>query len=87
LETKCIDFAEKHGDVWRTYIVRPGGVASESMLSGMLASTFGKLLIRNVELGAVMASLAVAGDEDGVVIHNARLVERGRNILLERGST
>lgn len=39
------------------------------------------LAIRIQELGAFMAYLATGGEEEGIVIYNARIVEKGRELL------
>jgi hypothetical protein len=86
MEKKCIEFAEKHGDVWRTIIVRPGGVlSSKFMATDVIAAAIGRnLSIRQDEVAAAMASLVVNGGEDGVLVLNPRLVDMGRKILSDQ---
>lgn len=85
LETESLDFAEKHADIWRTFITKPGGVATKNIPGhNLMASLMGpSWVIRGDELGAAMTYLAVDGDaeREDSILQNLRLAEKGREIL------
>jgi len=85
LQTKTIEFAEAHRDVWEALIIRPGGIlfGGDTFLNKTTECVFGHgLAIRGEELGAFVADLAVNGWQQPV-IENAEMVERGRKLLQE----
>ncbi|KAH9906903.1 hypothetical protein F4778DRAFT_723950 [Xylariomycetidae sp. FL2044] len=85
LETRALAFGQAHAETWRTFIVRPGGIPSKSMLvPGLIASLSRRLFVRVEELGAFMVYLAMdgAGEEESLIEH-LRIVEKGRELLLE----
>ncbi|KAI8629581.1 hypothetical protein F5Y19DRAFT_475570 [Xylariaceae sp. FL1651] len=90
LETRALAFAESHAAIWRTFIVKPGGVITKNMIApGVIAALFGaNWCIRNEELGAFMAYLAISGEGEEPITENARSVTKGREVLemLQNGS-
>ncbi|KAI8945161.1 hypothetical protein F4801DRAFT_594378 [Xylaria longipes] len=82
-ETKVIEFADSHENIWRTFVVRPGGVATKDIMgSRTVAAVLGEnwcVLVE--ELGAFMTYLATDGEEEISVIQNARIVRKGRELL------
>ncbi|KAI0103287.1 hypothetical protein GGR51DRAFT_573239 [Nemania sp. FL0031] len=82
-EAKVVEFADSHDSMWRTFVVRPGGVATEKMTgSRTVAAILGEnwcVLIE--ELGAFMTYLTVDGEGENTVIENARIVRKGRELL------
>ncbi|KAJ8131561.1 hypothetical protein O1611_g2064 [Lasiodiplodia mahajangana] len=88
-EAKAAEFAESHDDTWRTFVVRPGGVATEKMTgSRTVAAILGEnWCVRIEELGAFMTYLTVDGEGESTVIENARIARKGRELLeLQRSS-
>ncbi|KAK7424528.1 hypothetical protein QQX98_000493 [Neonectria punicea] len=88
LESRALAFAESHADVWETFIVKPGGVATKNLMAKkMLApaaimALFGEnWCVLNEELGAFMTYLAVSGEGEDHLIENGRIVRRGRELL------
>jgi hypothetical protein len=83
-ETRILQFAQDHNDVWQSFIVRPGGVFPKSSFSAvwMMSMFLGKdWVIRDDELGAFIAELAIHGGEEDSLILNRKIVERGRELL------
>lgn len=85
--------------MWRTFVVRPGGVVLRSMCGAGaigVVTKLGAVLGENwsvhvEELGAVMVDLAVDGGGDvgkkedyDPTFENARIVRRGRELLAAR---
>ncbi|KAI1344453.1 hypothetical protein F5Y15DRAFT_112338 [Xylariaceae sp. FL0016] len=83
LETKALAFAEDHTHVWRTHIVKPGGVVTDRWLApGAVVGLLGdNWCIRVEELGAFMTYLAIDGGEEGSVTENLRIAQKGRELL------
>ncbi|KAJ4372056.1 hypothetical protein N0V83_003829 [Neocucurbitaria cava] len=84
LQTKMIEFAEAHNDIWEAFIIRPGQVHFGNTLRNRVTGyLFGSsLTIRSEELAAFVADLVVNG-ADNAVIENREMVERGRTVLHE----
>ena len=84
-EAKTLEFAERWRDVWKAFVVRPGGVLfGDSVLNNVAEWVFGRsLVVRSEELGVYVADLVVNGWSDGAVINNITIVERGRKLLRE----
>ncbi|KAI0460570.1 hypothetical protein F5B21DRAFT_452323 [Xylaria acuta] len=82
-EAKVVEFEESHDKIWRTFVVRPGGVATDSITgSRTVASLLGEnWCVQIEELGAFMTHLAIDGEEESSVIQNARIVRKGRELL------
>ncbi|KAI0486742.1 hypothetical protein F4859DRAFT_312409 [Xylaria cf. heliscus] len=82
-EAKVVEFADSHDSIWKTFVVRPGGVATEGITgSRTVASMLGEnwcVLIE--ELGAFMTYLAIDGEEESSVIQNSRIVRKARELL------
>ncbi|KAI1472389.1 uncharacterized protein F4812DRAFT_408725 [Daldinia caldariorum] len=83
LETRSLAFAESHATIWKTFIVRPGGVATKGlMIPGIIATILGEnWSVRVEELAAFMTYLAIDGQGEDSLIENARIVRKGRNLL------
>ncbi|KAH8892088.1 hypothetical protein GQ53DRAFT_863780 [Thozetella sp. PMI_491] len=79
-ETRALAFAKDHTSRWQTLILRPGAVlTAHGLTSGMMSTMLGhNWSIRIEELATYMAYLAVGGEEDGIIIENARMVEVAR---------
>lgn len=85
LQTKTIEFAEKHHDIWEALIIRPGGImlGGDTYLNKATEYLFGRnLAIRGEELGAFVADLVVNGSQK-TILENSEMVERGRKLLGE----
>ncbi|KAF2129830.1 hypothetical protein P153DRAFT_339007 [Dothidotthia symphoricarpi CBS 119687] len=84
LQTKTIEFAEGHREVWEAFVIRPGGVlyGGNTLLNKTAECVFGSLAIRGEELGAFVADLVVHGSQQ-CLIENPEMVERGRKLLVE----
>ncbi|KAI1123030.1 hypothetical protein F5Y10DRAFT_286540 [Nemania abortiva] len=88
-EAKVAEFANCHSDTWRTFVVRPGGVATESIMgSRTVAAMLGEnWCVRIEELGAFMTYLAIDGEGESSMIENAHIARKGRELLkLQQGS-
>lgn len=85
LQTKTLEFAEAHRDIWEALIIRPGGIlfGGGTCVNEVTEYVFGKgLAIRGEELGAFVADLVVNGSQNAV-IENREMVEKGRELLQE----
>jgi nucleoside-diphosphate-sugar epimerase len=74
-----LDFAQKHRNVWQTWIVRPGMLSTNAILrklAGMLIP-----IIEDEQIGAFVADLVVHGNEPEGVILNPRMLTRGTELL------
>ncbi|KAI0545930.1 hypothetical protein F4679DRAFT_587984 [Xylaria curta] len=82
-EAKVVEFAESHDSIWKTLVVRPGGVATDNIMgSRMVASMLGKnWCVQLEELGAFMTYLVVDGEKESPVIENAHIVRKARELL------
>ncbi|KAI0419827.1 hypothetical protein F5X98DRAFT_59841 [Xylaria grammica] len=85
-EAKALEFGNNHEDRWKIFVVKPGGVTTPEMIG---SRTVGSILgenwcVRNEELGAFMAYLAIDGEGESSVIENARIVTKGRELLKSR---
>ncbi|OTB12767.1 hypothetical protein K445DRAFT_304776 [Daldinia sp. EC12] len=83
LETRSLAFAKSHAAIWKTFIVRPGAVATENLLiPGIIAMVLGEnLSVRVEELAAFMTYLAMDGRGEDSLIENTRIVRKGRELL------
>ncbi|KAI8966429.1 hypothetical protein F5Y11DRAFT_343490 [Daldinia sp. FL1419] len=83
LETKSLAFAESHSTIWKTFIVRPGGVAGNGlMVPSMVATVLGEnWCVRVEELAAFMTYLAIDGQGEDLLLQNTRIVRKGRELL------
>jgi hypothetical protein len=89
MESKALAFAESHAAIWKTFIVRPGGVVPKKMMAGGvigMITGIGTVLgenwsIRLDELGVFMTYLAINGETEDSIIENARIVRKGRELL------
>jgi len=84
-EVRSIEFANAHSNIWQAFIVRPGGVLPKAFFASgtMMAMAGGGWFIGGDELGAFMADLAIKGEEKETIILNPRLVEKGKELLLD----
>ncbi|KAI1025171.1 hypothetical protein LB505_009458 [Fusarium chuoi] len=84
-EIRSLEVAKEHAEVWKAWMLRPGGVITQRMrVPGYLAQVLlgDDYVIKNEELGAFFTYLAVEGSEkDEFVILNRRIVEGGREYL------
>ncbi|KAI1347254.1 hypothetical protein F5Y01DRAFT_318901 [Xylaria sp. FL0043] len=82
-EASALKFGESNGDKWKILVVRPGGVATETMMGSRTVASIlgGNWCVRIEELGAFMTHLAINGEEEGPVIENAHIVRKGRELL------
>ncbi|KAJ4288277.1 hypothetical protein N0V88_007468 [Collariella sp. IMI 366227] len=97
LESKTMNLAQQHPSRWQAYVARPGGIISNGKIVGQdglgaalggLGSMLGKnWAIKLEELGAFMAEAAANGGDDDGLIENARLVEKGRELLGRRAQS
>ncbi|KAI2615198.1 hypothetical protein GGR54DRAFT_301675 [Hypoxylon sp. NC1633] len=93
LETKALAFAESHSAIWKTFILKPGGVVPRKGtgggMVGFLTTLFASLgenwSVRNEELGAFMTYLAIDGKGEDSTIENAGIVRKGREVLRAQG--
>ncbi|KAI0399441.1 hypothetical protein F4802DRAFT_589473 [Xylaria palmicola] len=87
-EAKAVEFAESHEDVWRAFVVRPGGVATESITgSRAVASMLGDNWCVMIEhLGTFMTYLALEAEEESPIIENTRIARKGRELLKSQRS-
>jgi nucleoside-diphosphate-sugar epimerase len=84
-ETWSLDFAQQHKDVWQTFIVKPGGVATAktSAVARVAVGVF-MPMIRDEQLGAFTADLLVHGNEPEGRVLNERMVQKGTELLQTR---
>lgn len=80
---KTAEFADRHNDVLKTIVIRPGGVATKDLTGSrtviaIMGPSWG---IRLEELGAFMTYLAIDGEGESAVIENHRIVVKGRELL------
>ena len=83
LQTKTLEFANAHSDIWVAHVIRPAGIlmGGDTYTDTAAAYAFGnKLTIRGEELGAFVADLAVNGSEKEI-IQNLEMAERGKHLL------
>lgn len=76
-------FAHSHDRIWTTFVVRPGGVATDKIMgSRMVAAMLGENWCVGIEeLGAFMTHLAMGGEDGSSVIENARISNKGKELL------
>jgi putative NADH-flavin reductase len=81
-ENWSLDFAQQHKDVWQTYIIKPGGVATAST-SAIFVMAAGMFLpmIKDDQVGAFVADLLVHGKEPEGRILSERMATRGTELL------
>ncbi|KAH7377273.1 hypothetical protein BKA66DRAFT_467846 [Pyrenochaeta sp. MPI-SDFR-AT-0127] len=85
LQTKTIELAQSHSELWDAFVIRPGGIilGGDTYVNKATEYLFGSsLAIRGDELGAFVADLVVHGSQQ-TVIQNSDMVERGRKLLYE----
>lgn len=81
-ENWSLEFAQQHKDIWQTFIVKPGGVATASshaiaiIVAGMFLP-----MIRDEQVGAFVADLLVHGKEPEGRVLNERMATRGTELL------
>ncbi|RGP77767.1 hypothetical protein FLONG3_4061 [Fusarium longipes] len=86
-EVRSREFTKEHASVWRTFMLRPGGVITQNlMIPGMIARTIlgDDWVVLNRELGAYFTYLAISETsepEETFLIENRRIVEGGREFL------
>ncbi|KAI2616128.1 hypothetical protein GGS26DRAFT_453884 [Hypomontagnella submonticulosa] len=89
-DTKVLEFAKSHPNIWKSFVVKPGGVVTKNALADGFVSiaakagaiVFGKgWTVQNEELGAFMTYLAVSGEGEDALIENERIAKRGRELL------
>lgn len=85
-DTRSLQFAAEHKDVWQTFILTVGMVATGNSLKKALPEMiFGQnMVIRAEDLGAFAADLAVHGNEAEGFVPNGRMATRGKEL---RGAT
>ncbi|KAI8714098.1 hypothetical protein NCS52_01129100 [Fusarium sp. LHS14.1] len=89
LETMTLELAESHPDVWKAFVLKPGGVVPKTWFgSGFLGivTSLGAVMGENwsvhiEELGAFMMYLALDGQGEEPLLLNDRIVRRGRELL------
>ena len=85
-DTKALDFAKTHA-LWKTFIVKPGGVITKHwQLLGSAVWIMAPILGENFcvhieELGAFMTYLAIDGKGEEPISLNGRIVRRGKELL------
>ncbi|KAJ9144496.1 putative Nucleoside-diphosphate-sugar epimerase [Pleurostoma richardsiae] len=92
LETRALAFAESHAAIWKTFIIKPGGVVPKQIMDGGMTGVFTRIgavmgenwSVRIEELGAFMTYLAIDGKGEDSIIENARIVRKGRGLLKSR---
>ncbi|KAF1969753.1 hypothetical protein BU23DRAFT_651988 [Bimuria novae-zelandiae CBS 107.79] len=82
-EAKTLELGEQYKDVCRTWVVKPGGVATSGVwamecLGGLLG---GGVVIGDEKLGAFVADLVVRGEEEEGRVWNGRMVVKGGELL------
>lgn len=82
-EARTLELGEQYRDVCQTFVVKPGGVATQGAWA---MECVGKLLgdaavIGSQTLGAFVADLVVHGEEEEGAISNKRMVEKGSVLL------
>ncbi|KAJ4328405.1 hypothetical protein N0V84_001088 [Fusarium piperis] len=95
LETKTLELAKSHLDVWKAFVLKPGGVIPRTMFgSGLIGvlTSMGTVMGENwsvhiQELGAFMMYLALDGQGEEPLLLNARIVRRGRELLEQQKKT
>ncbi|KAF2685002.1 hypothetical protein K458DRAFT_301431 [Lentithecium fluviatile CBS 122367] len=81
-ENWSLEFANEHVDVWQTFIIKPGGVATANTpaVARMAAGLF-MPMIRDEQVGAFVADLVVNGEEREGRILNERMATKGTELL------
>ncbi|KAI5464442.1 hypothetical protein BGZ63DRAFT_401394 [Mariannaea sp. PMI_226] len=95
LETKTLAREKNHAAVWKSFVVKPGGVVAKTITGGGMVGLLTSMstimgenwAIRIDELGAFMTYLAVDGEGEDSIIENARVVNRGRELLEQQKRT
>ncbi|KAL1596989.1 hypothetical protein SLS60_008571 [Paraconiothyrium brasiliense] len=85
-EARTLELGEQYRDVCQTFVVKPGGVATQGAWA---MECVGKMLgdgmvIGHETLGAFVADLVVRGEEEEGTISNKRMVEKGSTLLRDR---
>ncbi|KAM0548432.1 hypothetical protein ACHAPJ_009918 [Fusarium lateritium] len=89
-EVRSEEFAKEHAAVWRTFMLRPGGVVTQRMRTvGWFFETLlgDDWVIRNEELGAFFMYLAINGGDEpekNFLFLNRQIVDGGRQFLRAR---
>jgi hypothetical protein len=81
-KTKILEFTKENADAWQAFILKPVSMTLEGWYNSVAKKVFGQgLVIREVELGRVMARLAVEGEaceeEERIVLDGRILSWRG----------
>ncbi|KFY38578.1 hypothetical protein V494_04322 [Pseudogymnoascus sp. VKM F-4513 (FW-928)] len=80
-ETKTVEFAEQHKEVWEALVIRPSGILiGQSLKNSVAAFVMGSMVVKGDELGAFVADIVVNGSEETVIKHST-IVGRGRELL------
>ena len=81
-EEWSLEYAQKHKDVWQTWIIKPGGVvtAKTYAIARMAAGMF-MPMIRDEQVGAFVVHLIVHGKEAEGRILNERMAKKGTELL------
>lgn len=83
-DTHALNFAETHPDVWQTQVVKPGGVAHHWWMTPGVWLMGDNWALSGEQLGAFMTYLVVDGQGESPISLNARIAEKGRELLRER---
>lgn len=82
-DTRALEVAEAHANVWQTRVVKPGGVAHHWWMSPAVWLLGDNWAVRGDELGAFMTHLVVDGQAESPISENARIARKGRELLQE----
>ncbi|KAF2448660.1 hypothetical protein P171DRAFT_428703 [Karstenula rhodostoma CBS 690.94] len=82
-EARTLELGEQYRDVCQTFVVKPGGVATQGVWAmECVGKLFGDgVVIGNETLGAFVADLVVHGEEEEGAISNKRMVKKGSTLL------
>jgi hypothetical protein len=82
-EARTLELGEQYRDVCQTFVVKPGGVATQGTWAmECIGKVFGDRAVIGAEtLGAFVADLMVHGEEEEGAISNQRMVEKGSTLL------
>lgn len=83
LQTDALEFANQHNESIIVHVIRPGGILIgwNGLVTRLAECMFGaNLAVRDEELGAFVADLAVNGSARNV-IDNGEIVATGKNLL------
>lgn len=82
-ESRTLELGQQYRDVCQTFVVKPGGVATQgAWITECAGLLLGKdVLISSETLAAFVTNLVVRGEEEEGAISNKRMVEKGSSLL------